>query len=231
MYPGSSNEQTVLKDADRVIEFVHKVVKWNYSDIIVMGRSIGTGPAIYLASRYNICSLILISPYTSIRGVVKFMFGSLSQFFIKERFKNEELIQNVNCPTFILHGTKDDVIPVGHSKRLSKLVKGEVCLIVSETMDHNTFNFDSEFIEPLIDFNHKLGIYTQPELAEIIQIAPNRVASSSLMFSRPYFSYLNKNSRILEQTEPHVDENIFDDNDSLFSDSTDSTKVFLYPII
>lgn len=119
VYEGNPDEETILRDAKRVIEFVLKVLKYSINDIIVLGRSIGTGPACYLASKHNIGALALISPYTSIRGIVKNMFGSLSQYIIKERFSNIEMMEKITCPTFILHGKKDDVIPVEHAEELA----------------------------------------------------------------------------------------------------------------
>lgn len=45
VYQGSPSEQAVINDAIRVIEFVQKVLRWNINNAIIMGRSIGTGPA------------------------------------------------------------------------------------------------------------------------------------------------------------------------------------------
>jgi hypothetical protein len=45
VYDGTPNETNVLSDAHRVIEFCTKVLRWKSNDLIVMGRSIGTGPA------------------------------------------------------------------------------------------------------------------------------------------------------------------------------------------
>jgi dipeptidyl aminopeptidase/acylaminoacyl peptidase len=60
--------------------------------------------------------LVLISPYTSIRGIVKDLFlGPLAQFIIADRFNNLDMIKKVKCPTFILHGQKDEVINLSHS--------------------------------------------------------------------------------------------------------------------
>ena len=104
VYEGSPNEEDILRDAKRVIEFILKVLRYSINDVIVLGRSIGTGPAWYLASKHNLAALALISPYTSIRGIVRNMFGNFSQYFIKERFSNIELMDKITCPTFILHG-------------------------------------------------------------------------------------------------------------------------------
>lgn len=54
VYLGNANEESVLNDADRVMNYITKVLEWKTQDVIVMGRSIGTGPATYLASKYTV---------------------------------------------------------------------------------------------------------------------------------------------------------------------------------
>jgi hypothetical protein len=43
------------------------VIGFNLTDITVVGRSIGSGPAIYLSSIYHVSSLILLSPFLSLK--------------------------------------------------------------------------------------------------------------------------------------------------------------------
>ena len=63
----------------------------------------GSGPATYLAANFNPGALILMSPYTSIKNVVKSKVGWLS-FLVAEHFDNIKLMSKVECPTFIVHG-------------------------------------------------------------------------------------------------------------------------------
>ena len=101
----------IIDDAESVYEYVTKQLMWKESDIIICGRSIGGGPACYLSSHYHPASLILISPATSLRGIVKDQFlGAFTQYLVAERFINSELIKKVVCPTFILHGMKDSLV-------------------------------------------------------------------------------------------------------------------------
>lgn len=51
-----------------------------------MGRSIGSGPATYLASKFDVGCLVLVSPFTSIRGVVEHLVGKFASLLVKERF-------------------------------------------------------------------------------------------------------------------------------------------------
>ena len=73
-----SSEQ-LKEDADCVYDFI--LANFNNlleSDIIVMGRSMGSGPVTYLASCRKPGAVVLISPYTSIKNVVYEKFGFLS---------------------------------------------------------------------------------------------------------------------------------------------------------
>ena len=63
----------------------------------------GSGPAVHIGSYFNPGALILMSPYTSIKSVVKNKVGWLS-FLVAEHFDNLTLMSNVKCPTFIVHG-------------------------------------------------------------------------------------------------------------------------------
>jgi fermentation-respiration switch protein FrsA (DUF1100 family) len=91
-------------------------LKYDPKDIILMGRSMGSGPACTLAELSKPAALILLSPYTSLRDVVKSLLGTLPSLLVKERFKNLEVIKRVNCPTLIVHGQSDSLIPFSHAQ-------------------------------------------------------------------------------------------------------------------
>ena len=83
-----------------------------------MGRSLGSGPATFLASKYKPAALVLISPFTSIKNAASDLFGFFGGFFIKERFDNREKIKDVSSPTLLIHGKKDTTVPWTHSEHL-----------------------------------------------------------------------------------------------------------------
>lgn len=118
LYKGLPSEEQVQVDAEAIYEYVTTKINIHPRNIILFGRSIGSGPATWLASRKNIGALVLMSAFTSIRAVVQHLVGKWAQYFIKERFNNLEHISNVTCPTFIVHGLKDKLIPYQHSQEL-----------------------------------------------------------------------------------------------------------------
>ena len=90
-------------------------MNWNSRDIILFGRSIGSGPATWIAGNKNPGALLLMSPYTSIRNVVKHLTTKVLAYLVAERFRNIDCMPKITCPTFIVHGQMDTLIPFSES--------------------------------------------------------------------------------------------------------------------
>lgn len=118
IYKGKASEKNILLDAEAAYNYLLNEMHISEEDIYVAGRSMGSGPATWLASKKNPAMLILISPFTSIRAVVKSNFGSTVQHLVKERFNNLQTIPEARCPVFILHGKKDTLIPEAQAMAL-----------------------------------------------------------------------------------------------------------------
>jgi len=75
-------------------------------DIILFGRSMGSGPTSYLSSIRNPYALLLMSPYTSIKEAAKSLLGwaSFLSMIVYEKFRNIDTIKKARCPVFFLHG-------------------------------------------------------------------------------------------------------------------------------
>lgn len=134
-----------------VFDFFVKQLGINEKDIVVCGRSIGSGAAVYLSANRTPGGLILISPFKSIRETATSILGML-KFLVADRFKNIELMPKVTCPLLLIHGQKDSLIPFNHSVELSNKTGGPYELILPEEMDHNEFNIYDDFLEPITEF-------------------------------------------------------------------------------
>lgn len=95
-----------------MFDYATLVMKIPSSSIMLLGRSIGTGPATFLASQNPVSTLVLIAPFTSVRDLAKDVSGKLLQYIVSDRFRNIDLISSVKCPTFIVHGQKDTLVPL-----------------------------------------------------------------------------------------------------------------------
>mmetsp|Transcript_46796 Transcript_46796/g.61922 ORF Transcript_46796/g.61922 Transcript_46796/m.61922 type:complete len:107 (-) Transcript_46796:556-876(-) len=72
------SEAKIFNDADLVYTFVQSMSTLKQKDIILLGRSLGSGPATYIAANHEPGGLILMSPYTSIKSVATGKVGFLS---------------------------------------------------------------------------------------------------------------------------------------------------------
>ena len=102
-------------------QFCYDYLKQQYSesDIMLYGRSLGSGIATYLASKNNPKQFILESPYYSIMDVAKHRFPIFPlKKLLRYKFPSYEYIKNVKCSISIFHGTEDAVIPIKSAKKL-----------------------------------------------------------------------------------------------------------------
>jgi len=128
-----------LKDAEIILDFLIHEIKIPAKNIFLFGRSVGTGPAVHLASQYEVGCLILVSAYTSMKKLIGDHFGKVAKWLFAERFENLMKIDRVKCPTLFIHGNTDELIPVSHSIDLKQKIHEEIYseLFISKNMTHN----------------------------------------------------------------------------------------------
>ena len=163
IYPGESDSEQVIRDAENIMKYLVEEIKMSSRNILVFGRSIGSGPASWLAAKMNPGALLLMSAYTSIRSVVRSIAGSWAVFLIKERFNNLELMPRVTCPSFFVHGQLDNLISYDDSQKLHEACSGPCSLILPKDMDHNEFDFFDDLSLPFSAFLMQCGISVSPE--------------------------------------------------------------------
>jgi uncharacterized protein len=106
--------------------------------LILIGRSLGSGIATELALRKPCALLLLISPFTSIVDIGKIFTGPLANLAIPDRYDNHGKIARVRCPVVILHGDRDEVIPVTMGRTLAAAAPG-ITYVEVEGASHNDF--------------------------------------------------------------------------------------------
>lgn len=114
---GSPSEINAYEDINTAYEYLTQTLKVQPSQIIVYGRSIGSGPSVDLAMRQSVGGLILESAFTTIFRVV-----TKIPLYPFDKFVNIQKIPQVSAPVLILHGDADMVIPFAHGQELFNAV-------------------------------------------------------------------------------------------------------------
>jgi len=138
------NEQQFYKD----VTFAYKKLLSQYTEnrVIIIGYSIGTSAASYLASRNNPKALILQAPYYSFSEMTDSRFPFLPEFVLKYKFETNTFIQQIKAPIYIFHGDKDQVISFSNSVKLQKLLKPLDHFYPLENQDHLNINDNYDFV-------------------------------------------------------------------------------------
>jgi abhydrolase domain-containing protein 17 len=125
------------------------------SSIIITGRSVGSGPSVWLASQVEPAGLILFSPFKSAFTTA---FDLPFPLFPRDRFPNLKRIRTFERPLLVIHGEDDEVIPVSHGRALVEACpSGSKKFLGIPSARHNDlFNvgYDLIFPEVLTFTNH-----------------------------------------------------------------------------
>lgn len=116
---GKPCEDYCYADIEAAFRYLLEVKRIQPEQIVLYGRSLGSGPSCYLASKTaregrSVGGVILQSPLLSAyRVAFNFRFTMLG-----DKFPNVDFAPHVACPVFIVHGTQDEVVPFWHGQDL-----------------------------------------------------------------------------------------------------------------
>jgi len=151
---GKRSEKNMIKDMQLVYDTLVK--QYHEDHIILYGRSLGSGFAAKLASENKPRYLILDAPYYNFRKVVERFLPILPiRYVLRYHLRTDKWIRQVNCHTYIIHGTRDWLIPIRHSEALQKLNPHKITLIRIQGGGHNNLpKFDEyhNFIRDILKY-------------------------------------------------------------------------------
>ena len=115
--------------------------------IVVVGRSVGSGPAVWLCTGKQPAGLVLISPMMSVYRV-----RLPAPIFPGDRFPNLDRMPDIHCPLLVVHGEADSIIRPRHGQRLHQAHPGpdKTLLLIPGAGHNNLFRVGGDEIEQAI---------------------------------------------------------------------------------
>jgi pimeloyl-ACP methyl ester carboxylesterase len=136
---GRPSERALVEDALFVLDYVIESEKIDPAHVVLMGRSLGSGVAVYVAARREVGGVILVTPFDSLVNVARAHYPFLPvRILLKHRFDSASLAPGIGTPALFLTAANDRVVPVRFADNLQRLWKGPVTAITVEGTDHNT---------------------------------------------------------------------------------------------
>ncbi len=148
----NTTEKQFFEDAQTVYHFLSK--RYDESVVTVIGYSIGTATAAYLAAKNHPKNLALIAPYYSLSKMTTHRYKIIPPFLLKFPFDTYQHVQKVTCNIGLFHGTIDEVIPFENSIELAKCNE-KATLYRFEGQLHDFFERNDSFRIKMKEFLEK----------------------------------------------------------------------------
>jgi pimeloyl-ACP methyl ester carboxylesterase len=147
---GLPTEAALLDDAEKVFDWVHS----RHPRVAVIGRSLGSGVAVHLATVRDVTKLALVTPYDSVARVAKRHFAIVPvSWLLKDTFDSFAKAPRVRAPVLVLVAETDRVIPRAHSERLvGAFPRGHVELREIAGTNHDSISTAPEYLRALSAF-------------------------------------------------------------------------------
>lgn len=114
--PGSPDEAGLYRDGDAAIRWLANegIAPRN---IVIIGNSVGSGPATEMAVRHDVAALMLVSGFSSLPDVVQSQMP-VPQWLVRDRFDNAAKLGRVPSPIYLMHGDADTLVEPDNLARL-----------------------------------------------------------------------------------------------------------------
>lgn len=144
---GSPSEEALARDAMALFDKVYA----DHPQITLVGRSLGSGVAIRLASARPAAKLLLITPYNSLEELAARQFRWFPvQWLLTDKFESWRYAEHIAVPTHLIAAANDEVIPAASTQRLySHFPKGVATLQVIPDTGHNSISDNPEYLKAL----------------------------------------------------------------------------------
>lgn len=144
---GSPSEEALHRDALALFDRVHA----EHEQVVLIGRSLGSGIALRLASQRPAHRLILVTPYDSLLSIAARQYPLFPiRWLMRDTYDAGKHAPEISIPTLIVAAEHDRVIPRENTDRLrARFAPGIVSFVVLPGTRHNTISHSPAYVETL----------------------------------------------------------------------------------
>ena len=147
---GSPTEKALFRDAVTLFDAVEP----QYDKVAVVGRSLGSGVAVFLASERDIEKLVLVTPFDSIENLAKKSFAIFPiSLLLKDKYDSLKRANKVTVPTLVVIAENDEMIPKNNTDALvAAMTRSSVKIKVLKSETHNFHAENAEYLDALTEY-------------------------------------------------------------------------------
>jgi pimeloyl-ACP methyl ester carboxylesterase len=146
---GEPSQRALFADALALFDKVHRT----HVRIAVVGRSLGSGVASYLASRKPVQKLALVTPFDSLVAAARFHYPLFPVgWLLKDRYESARYLRKYRKPILILRAGDDQVVPAASTARLIAALPVKPLVVTLRNTGHNSISDDPVYAKALARF-------------------------------------------------------------------------------
>jgi uncharacterized protein len=148
---GQPSEPALFGDALALYDDIR--VQNPQAAIAVVGRSLGSGVASYLASQRPVEKLVLVTPFDSLAEVAQAHYPVFPvRLLMRDRYQSTDYLPRYAGPLLVLRGGRDEVIPPANTDRLLAASMSKPRVVDFPRAGHNDISQDPTYAETLREF-------------------------------------------------------------------------------
>jgi uncharacterized protein len=141
---GKPSEKGLVRDGLALFDLVHA----QHRNVVLVGRSLGSGVAVQVASLRPIARLVLVTPFDSLAEVAAQHYPFLPvSWLMRDRYESSRYAPQIAAPTLILAAENDKIIPRSSTERLvTRFKSGVARYLVIPGVGHNTISESPDYM-------------------------------------------------------------------------------------
>jgi uncharacterized protein len=134
---GRPSERALLADALMIYDWISSQPGVDAHRVGLIGRSLGSGIAAYVASERPAAAVVLVTPYDSVVEIARRRFPyCATQLLLKHRFDALGFARRARAPALVLLAEFDTVIPKRHALQLIEAWAGKKEVVLIPNTNH-----------------------------------------------------------------------------------------------
>ena len=139
---GTPNEQNLYGDA----LYIAQKLQERYGNFSLIGFSLGSSVAAYVASKIKVENLFLFGGFDSVFNIIKYKLPWLPSFLIRYKFDTALHVSHVEVPTYLVSSKDDDIVPIKNAHNLKNSIKNLVEVEELSSYNHDEILFSQQSV-------------------------------------------------------------------------------------
>lgn len=136
------SEKHMMSDMQAVYDYA--LTMYREDQISIVGYSLGSAMASYLAAHNKPKQLVLVAPFTSMLDMKNKFAWFIPDFILKYHLHNDEYLASIDCPIYMMHGEEDELIPASMSRTLQEINPDKIRMMIVPNERHRSVIFCNE---------------------------------------------------------------------------------------